>query len=253
MTAAYFRFYADLNEFLPAHKRYCSSPFPVSDGNQTVKHLIEAQGIPHTEVSLILADSNPVGFSHCVSSGERISVYPPFANLDLDEVFRLRGPLPDPPRFLLDNHLGRLARYLRLLGLDALYLNNQLDDAQLADLAYQEQRILLSRDRGLLKRRQVEFGYCLRSMDSYEQLLAVIHRYRLQENIAPWSRCLKCNGQLHDANKDDISERLEPKTRRYFDEFRQCLDCGQVYWQGSHYGRLRSFVSQILDHFPDST
>jgi uncharacterized protein len=146
--------------------------------------------------------------------------------------------------FILDNHLGKLARYLRLLGLDTLYVSDAADDAELAQTAHDEQRILLTRDRGLLKRSKVIYGYCLRTRDSLAQLTAVLHRFQLHEEITPWTRCLRCNGLLRPVAKEAILDRLEPKTRRYFDEFRICEACGQIYWQGSHFAHLQKIVAQ---------
>jgi uncharacterized protein with PIN domain len=246
MDTADFRFYAYLNDFLPASKRHRSNTHPAFDGTQTVKHLIEAQGIPHTEVDLILVDGTAVGFEHQVRPSEQISIYPAFTTLNTAPLLQLRPPPPEPARFLLDNHLGRLARYLRLLGFDTLYFNNRLDDEQLADLSCAEERVLLSRDRGLLKRKQVIHGHCLRTKDPREQLKAVILRYRLAEQIRLWSRCLRCNGDLHRVPKTAVMDRLEPKTKLYFEEFQQCQSCAQVYWQGSHYTQIRAFLEQFF-------
>jgi uncharacterized protein with PIN domain len=246
---AFFRFYAYLNFFLPANKKQETFPYPIFEGNQSVKHLIEAQGIPHTEVDLILADGNVVGFDHIVKAGEYISVYPAFSSLEINQEFSLRPPLPDPIRFLLDNHLGRLARYMRLLGFDTLYFNNQFDDEELSNLSHASQRVLLSRDRGLLKRSQVIYGYCLRSLDSYEQLKSVILRYHLAEKIEPWKRCLRCNGILQPVDKQVIINQLEPKTKRYFHDFQQCKSCGQIYWRGSHTHHLQTFLDRFLNGF----
>ncbi|MFN2135060.1 MAG: Mut7-C RNAse domain-containing protein, partial [Candidatus Promineifilaceae bacterium] len=124
MNSATFRYYGDLNDFLPLHKRQIPFPQSTYDGNQTVKHLIEAHGIPHTEVALILVQGEAVRFDHLVQPGDHISVYPPFTTLEPGFDTLLRPPLPQPARFLLDNHLGRLARYLRLLGFDTLYFHN---------------------------------------------------------------------------------------------------------------------------------
>lgn len=244
--AAIFRFYADLNFFLPAHRRQRNFAVPTYAGDQSVKHLIEALGAPHTEVGLILANSKPIQFGYLVQSGDYISVYPPFTTLEPPESARLRPPLPNPARFLLDNHLGKLARYLRLLGFDTLYFHNSYDDPQLAQLAHREQRILLSRDRGLLKRSEVVYGYCLRTKDSRRQVTAVLHRFRLHDQIKPWTRCLRCNGRLRPVSKQAILHLLEPKTKQYFEEFQQCEACGQVYWRGSHFHRLRDFVDQVM-------
>lgn len=249
MKYAIFRFYADLNFFLPEDRRQRAFAYPVYGGDQSVKHLIEALGVPHTEIALILVDGAAVDFNHIVQSGEQIAVYPPFTSLQLAHEMRLRPPQPDPARFLLDNHLGRLARTLRLLGFDTLYFFDQLDDQALATLSHDTERILLSRDRGLLKRRQVVYGYCLRSTDPYEQLKSVITRYRLADKITPWKRCLRCNGMLQPVAKDLILNRLEPKTKRYFHDFQQCQLCEQIYWRGSHHAELTSFLDQFLSEF----
>ncbi|MFQ5436902.1 MAG: Mut7-C RNAse domain-containing protein [Anaerolineae bacterium] len=242
---ATFRFYADLNDFLPPSRRQRPFPHPTYHGDQSVKHLIEAIGPPHTEVGLILVNGRAISFNYLVQAGDRISVYPPFATIDVSPLCQLRPSLPRPARFILDNHLGRLARTLRLLGFDALYLNDQADDAELAAIAAAEERILLTRDRGLLKRGNVAWGYCLRTRDSREQVTAVLHRFQLHDEIAPWRRCLRCNGLLQPVAKADVLHLLEPKTKLYFEEFRQCQSCGQVYWQGSHVERLRPFVESV--------
>ena len=167
---AYFRFYADLNEFLPAKWRQMTFAYPAYDGSQSVKHLIESIGPPHTEVELILVNGEVVSFDYPVQPGNRISVYPFFTSLNGTPLGQLRPFTPNPAKFLLDNHLGRLARYLRLFGFDTLYFHNQFDDAGLAQIAFEQNRILLSRDRGLLKRSRVIHGCCLRTRDSKEQL-----------------------------------------------------------------------------------
>lgn len=244
MTAT-FRFYADLNHFLPRQRRQIAFEQPTYAGDQSVKHLIESLGVPHTEVELILVNGTAVDFSYLVQPGDRVSVYPALTMLDVPADARLRPPPPNPARFLLDNHLGRLARYLRLLGFNTLYFNNQYNDAELAQITHDQTRILLSRDRGLLKRSQVIFGYCLRTKDSRAQAAAVLHRYQLHDQIEPWTRCLRCNGRLHPVDKASVLHRLEPKTKRFFDEFHICAACGQIYWKGSHYAKLQAFVNDM--------
>ena len=203
--------------------------------------------MPHTEVDLILANEQTQSFSYLVQAGDRIAVYPAFTTLRLNRTVSLRPPPPQPVRFLLDNHLGRLARYLRLLGFDTLYFNNAYDDAQLAELAHNKDCILLSRDRGLLKRSQVIHGYCLRSKDPRQQVADVLHRYQLAAQIKPWRRCLRCNGTLQPVAKEQILHRLEPKTKRYYTDFQICADCEQIYWRGSHFRKLASFVDQMCE------
>ncbi len=247
MNIAYFRFYADLNDFLPPHFRQRTLTCPVYDGRQSVKHLIESIGAPHTEVELILVNGRSIDFNYLVQAGDRVSVYPPFATIDVAPLVQLRPSLSPPYRFLLDNHLGKLTRYLRLLGFDTLYFNDQADDPELANIAHDEKRILLTRDRGLLKRSNVIYGYCLRTRDSQEQLTAVLHRFHLHDQIAPWTRCLRCNGLLESVEKDTIMHRLEPKTKLYFHEFQICRDCQQIYWQGSHSTRLQAIVARAME------
>jgi uncharacterized protein with PIN domain len=213
-------------------------------GPQSVKHLIEALGVPHPEVAAILIDGLPAGFDRQPHPGARIAVYPLFRAIDLDGLPPLRPPLPDPPAFLADNHLGRLARALRLLGFDTAY-DAALDDDRLAELAADERRILLTRDRGLLKRRLVVWGYYLRTTDSREQLFAVRRRFELAGRVEPWRRCLLCNGLLQPVAKAAVLDRLEPKTKLYYDDFQQCEVCRQVYWRGSHYDDLERLVSAI--------
>lgn len=243
MEGVIFRFYGELNDFLPPARRQAAFAYPFT-GPQTVKHLIEALGVPHPEVAAIVADGTPVGFNHRPQPGERVAVYPEFRTLAPDELPALRPPRPDPPAFLADNHLGRLTRYLRLLGFDTAY-DGTLDDAQLAERAADERRVLLTRDRGLLKRRLVVWGYCLRTTDSRAQLADVVRRFDLVGQAEPWRRCLRCNGRLRPVEKSTVLDRLEPKTKLYYDAFQQCEDCGQVYWRGSHVADLEQIVATV--------
>jgi hypothetical protein len=142
--------------------------------------------------------------------------------------------------------LGRLTSYLRLLGFDALY-QSRYDDVELAEIAHDEKRILLTRDRGLLKRRLVTYGYCVRSRDPREQLGAVLGRFGLWSQIQPWRRCLRCNFPLQAVAKEEIEHRLELRTRKYYDEFHICYECDQLYWKGSHYVRMQRFLDSFLD------
>ncbi len=246
MNEAQFRFYADLNDFLPPRLRQRTFLYPVNNGSQSVKHLIEALGVPHTDVELILANGRSIDFHYLVQAGDRISIYPPFTTIDVSPIVRLRPVLVPPHRFILDNHLGKLARYLRLMGLDTLYWSNHVDDAELARIAHEEQRIMLTRDRGLLKRSNIVYGYCLRTRVPEQQFIAVLKRFQLRNELAPWTRCLRCNGFMDPVDKETILDRLEHKTRLYFEEFHMCRDCEQIYWQGSHYPRLQALIDRVL-------
>lgn len=244
MTTAIFRFYAELNDLLPVKKRFSDQEIEFS-GRQTVKHLIESQGIPHTEVDLILANSQSVGFDYIPLEGELISVYPVFESFDVSEVNRLRPKPLREPKFILDGHLGRLASYLRMLGFDSSY-RNDFNDEELAEISVVEKRILLTRDRGLLKRDKVTHGFLIKTRDPKEQLLSVVRRFDLTSLIHPFSRCIACNGVLELVEKDKVAEQLEPKTKKYFDKFKCCSICHKIYWAGSHHERMVKLIDWII-------
>jgi hypothetical protein len=203
-------------------------------------------GVPHGEVDLILVDGRSVGFDHIVDDGQRISVYPVFEALDVGQVTRLRPRPLRETRFVLDTHLGQLARYLRLLGFDTLY-RNDYEDPELAEIARDDGRLLLTKDRGLLKRKIVSRGYCVRETDPVLQLQEVVSRLDLRGQFEPFKRCLRCNGLIEAVAKAAVVDELPADTRRYYDEFRRCTACGRVYWKGSHYERMRKFLALTLD------
>lgn len=234
------RFYADLGHFLPYARRGVTFDHPLS-GRTSIKDLVEALGVPHTEIDLLLVNGDSVGFDHIVRDGDRISVYPPFASFDISGLSRVRVN-PPAPRFVLDVHLGKLAVYLRLLGFDTLLPENH-DDAHLARIAQTQDRILLTRDRGLLKRAAVKYGFCPRSTSSRRQLAEVLRRYDLFDRMAPFTRCPRCNGVLQPVEKAAVWDRLLPGTREHHDRFWVCADCGQLYWRGAHFQRLLALVA----------
>jgi len=231
--SATFYFVGALNDFLPPGWRGEAVPCQFNPG-QSVKHLVESFGIPHTEMAAILVDGSPVDFSYLVKDGDQVQVYPITSD----------SPTGDP-RFILDNHLGRLAVYLRMLGFDSLY-RNDFQDEELAHLASEQDRILLTRDRRLLMRNQVTHGYCLRSKVPHEQLAEVVSRYDLSSRASPFRRCMRCNGLLQPVKKEMVEDRLQPLTRLYFDDFHMCSDCRQVYWKGSHYEHMQRLIEQVI-------
>ncbi len=237
------RFYAELNDFLPPYRRQVAFVQPLS-GRTSVKDLVEGLGVPHTEVDLILVNGEPVDFAYIVQDGDRISVYPVFESIDISPLTRLRPRPLRVPRFVLDVHLGKLAVYLRMLGFDTLY-GNDYDDATLARLAADQRRILLTRDRGLLRRSVVTHGYYVRATVPRQQLVEVIRRFDLLGSIAPFRRCMRCNGLLAPVAKQDVIDQLPPRTRRSYDEFYRCRECTRVYWKGSHFLRMQQFIDQL--------
>lgn len=251
MSQCSIRFYEELNDFLPLERRKVDFSHEFQR-RASIKDLIEALGVPHTEVDLILVNGASVDFSYIVRDGDRISVYPMFEAFDIQTVSRVRPQPLRVIRFVLDVHLGKLARYLRLLGFDTLY-RNDYDDAELARLASAEQRILLTRDRDLLKRALVTHGFFVRATDPRRQIEEVLDRLDLYRAIQPFLRCARCNGLLAAASKHQVWERLAPKTRLYIEAFWTCGQCGQVYWEGSHLPHIRRFIETLHAHARDGT
>jgi hypothetical protein len=244
MAIAQLRFYEELNDFLPVDRK--KNPFDHTfRGRVSVKDLVESLGVPHTEIDLILVNGQSVSFSYLVQDGDRISVYPVFEALDISPVLRLRPKPLRVTRFVADIHLGKLARHLRMLGFDTLYRNDYHDD-ELAQISSSQGRILLTRDCGLLKRNEVTHGYWIRSNRPVAQLQEVVRRFDLVGSMTPFSRCLKCNGDLSSVDKDQVTARLEEETREVFSEFRTCRICGRIYWQGSHYQRMQNLIDRLF-------
>ena len=245
MPQAFFRFYSSLNDFLPPEWRQIKFLRKIKDRG-SIKDAIEALGVPHPEIDLILVNGESVGFDYLVQEGDHISVYPQFTSLEVGDVSLVRPEPLDEPRFVLDVHLGKLATYLRLLGFDALY-RNDYDDDELAQISSEEQRILLTQDRGLLKRSKVIYGYSVRSDNPEEQTAEVLQRFNLNDAIAPLQRCPRCNGELVSVEKAAIEDQLPYYTRLSYDEFSQCQRCQQVYWKGAHYTRLQGLLERVTE------
>ena len=245
MKKAYFRFYAELNDLLPLPRR--GESFICSfETAESVKDAIEAIGIPHTEVDLILANSEPAAFSYLLRDRDRISVYPVFRRIRVSPEARLQPRSEGDIRFVLDTHLGKLAAYLRMLGFDSLY-RNDCQDAELAHISASQQRTLLSRDRGLLKRSVVTRGYLVREAYPREQLMEVVRRFDLSRSMVPFRRCLHCNAPLRPVANEIVKGRLPPQTRHQYDRFQLCPECGRVYWKGSHYQRMKALIERLID------
>ncbi|MGR9052502.1 MAG: Mut7-C RNAse domain-containing protein [Gammaproteobacteria bacterium] len=247
MRTLYLRFYEELNDFLPPERRKVEFSHTIMR-KASVKDVIESLGVPHTEVELILVNGESVDFSYCVENRDRISVFPMFESLDIGPVLKLRDKPLRTPRFVLDSNLGRLARYLRLLGFDCLYRNDYAD-AEVAEIGASCHRIVLTRDRTLLRRKIITHGYFVRAVEPKEQVREVLRRLDLYRAVAPFSRCIRCNGELSPVDKEAIVHRLEPLTKKYYRDFKICKDCGRIYWQGSHYGK----ASRLLEAFGEQS
>lgn len=237
------RFYEELNDFLPQEKRKIAFVFQFKQAG-SVKDVIESLGVPHTEIDLILANGKSVDFQYMVQGGDQISVYPMFELLDISPLVRLRPKPLRESRFVLDTHLGRLSAYLRMLGFDSLY-RNDYDDPTLANISAQEDRILLTCDRQLLMRKQVTHGYYVRARQPREQLLEVLTHFDLFNALKPFTRCLHCNAGIHPVAKQNIQQQLQPRTKKHYNQFWQCENCKKIYWQGSHYLRMKQMIDEL--------
>ncbi|MEW2081755.1 Mut7-C RNAse domain-containing protein [Streptomyces sp. NPDC005283] len=227
----------ELRLFVPLERREGRTTL-VTDGSSTLGHAIESLGVPLTEAGRLLVDGRQVSVSHIPRAGESVEVR------GVERPQQVPGA---PLRFLLDVHLGTLARRLRLLGVDAAYENEDIGDPALAALSAKERRVLLSRDRGLLRRREIWAGAYIYSDRPDDQLRDVLERFA--PALAPWTRCTACNGRLTDADKESVQEHLEQGTQRSYDVFAQCTACERVYWRGAHHARLEAIVEDALREF----
>jgi hypothetical protein len=246
---ATFRFYAQLNDFLPASLRHGRFAHPLRS-TASVKDVIEALGVPHPEVDVITVNGEAADFTRRIRDGDHVCVYPVFRTLDLGGLRRAGTDPPRPVRFALDVHLRKLASLLRLAGFDAVLLT---DDAELAERSAAEGRVALTRDVGLLKRSIVQHGRWIRHTDPELQLVEVLDRFDLACEMTPFVRCMECNTLLVPVDVDAIAERLPAGTRECFTEFHRCPGCDRIYWRGSHYDRLLRLLERARTRLAKSS
>ncbi|RZA33010.1 MAG: twitching motility protein PilT [Lysobacteraceae bacterium] len=243
MVTATFRFYDSLGDFLPRERR--GRMFSTACARDaTTKHMIEALGVPHTEVALLLVNGEPSGFERPLREGDRVAVYPAFGQLALRPLQCLRAWPDGRLRFVADAHLGGLARLLRMAGYDTLYDNGYHDD-EIERIAREEGRVLLTRDRALLMRRSVELGCYPHALDPPAQLRELFVRLRLGAGMRPFSLCLHCNAPLRPVVKAEVLDRLPPRVAASHDQFTTCDQCGRVYWKGSHHARMQGLLEDV--------
>ncbi|HLP71954.1 MAG TPA: Mut7-C RNAse domain-containing protein [Bacteroidales bacterium] len=243
MNKAWFRFYEELNDFLPSSRRKQEFMFEF-ENDPSVKDVIESLGVPHPEVDLILINGGSADFSRKLQHGDRVSVYPVFESLDISDVQHLRPAPLRETKFILDVHLGKLARYLRLSGFDSEY-DPGLKDNVIISRSLSGKRIILTRDKMLLKNRRVTHGYFVRSANPHVQIEEVVRRFDLASQMKAFTRCLECNVRVEDVSKEHIIDRLPEKTRTFYDRFWICPSCKRIYWEGSHYERMKEFVEKL--------
>ena len=233
-------FHGDLGFFLRSKSAHLERRL---SERTSVKDIIEACGVPHPEVDLILVDGQATGFERVVAQDAVVDVH----GID-PERFTLfpenRLQVHNIRKFVADGHLGKLVRDLRLLGIDVTY-DRDAQDPALVKISSGQDRALLTRDRRLLMHSAIRHGCYLRSQNPLEQTIQVMNRFDLSANLAPFSRCLRCNALLEPADKQKIIHQLEPLTKVYYNEFRRCPECSQVYWSGSHFEKLQKRIQMI--------
>lgn len=244
---AHFQMHGELNDFLSSTRR--GQRFDLRfQGRPSTKDTIESLNIPHPEVGLILIDGAPVGFDHHLRDGALVDVHPARDVPAVEGAPALRPPSPTPPRFILDVHLKKLARDLRLLGLDSVYAHVAIsEDAEIAERAAREDRILLTRDIGLLKRRIVHHGRWVRATQPDRQIREIMTCFKLGEHLAPFTRCLVCNDMITQATPEEIAGRVPDTILAALDEFHRCVGCERVYWAGSHHDKLVARVEALTN------
>ena len=243
-TIATFRFYEELNDFLAPERR--GREFACRCARAaTAKHMIEALGVPHTEVELVLVNGESVGFERALGDGDRVAVYPKFEAFDVTPLLRVRERALRETRFVADAHLGGLAHLLRMTGFDTLYDNHFRDD-EMERIAVAQRRIVLTRDRELLKRRGVTHGCYLRALRNEAQLREVFDRLDLAGSAQPLTRCLSCNGPLRAIDKAQVAPRLPSGVCERYERFTTCDGCARIFWEGTHWRRMRARVDALL-------
>lgn len=240
------RFYAELNDFLPENlqKRVFTVNYHLQ---QTIKDLIESLNVPHIAVDLILVNSKPVDFNYIVQPNDYISVYPEIETFNIDKINKLRKEPLRNTKFIVDVNLGQLAKNLRFLGFDSKYRNDYKDE-KVVEISNREKRLILTRDIGLLKRNNVKRGYWVRNLNPDQQTTEILRKFDLFGDIKPFKYCSACNGKIEAIDKSRIIDRLEPKTKKYYQQFYICKKCKKIYWKGSHFRKLEKKISAFSNN-----
>ena len=237
------RFYEELNDFLPKEQRKKDFEYHFS-GNPSIKDAIEAIGVPHPEIDLILVNGISVDFQYNIQPSDRVSVYPVFELLDISPINHLR---PEPlrnPKFILDVNLGKLAAKLRMIGFNSLYQNTYSDE-EIINIASKETRIILTRDQGLLKNKNVTRGYWVRNTSPKKQCEEIIQKFDLYSKLKPFTICMACNGDIKTIEKKTVIDLIPERVKSYFEKFYQCEGCKRIYWKGSHYIKMQKEIESL--------
>ena len=249
MPKGIFRFYEELNDFLPKHRRKTTFEAEFK-GKRSIKDMIEALGVHHTEVDLILVNGISVDFNYILQNEDRVSVYPVFESLNISEVTLLRKIPLRRHKYLADINLGNIVKYMRVLGFD-VYYDSLLSTRKIIEISKRENRVILTNSRKLLKFKDVTHGIFIRPGTTTEQIRQIIDYLDIKDNIKPFSRCLRCNTLLKSVLKEKILDRIPPKTKEFCNKYVQCQSCDKIYWKGTHFINMKKVVRQILDQ-PES-
>jgi uncharacterized protein with PIN domain len=239
-----FRAYGTLNDFIPAglKQKTFSLAFKTPI---TVGEVAESIGIPLSEIKLVLVNSETVDYSKRLKENDFISLYPAFEQINISPVSGAMGRDKEFPSFILDAHLGKLAKYLRMLGFDTLYQNNYID-RQIIDIAADEGRMILTRDKILLKSKEAQQGYYVRAIEKHEQLKEIVGKFGLAGKFRSFTRCMMCNAEMEKKSKVEVLDKIDAGTARIFSEFLYCPGCDKVFWKGSHFERKEKLILSLL-------
>lgn len=238
-----FRFYEELNDYLPKELRKVWFEYSFPDGSN-LKNAILSMGVPPEKIDLILVNQQSKGFDYLLHDGDQISVFPTFELFNISGISQIREKPLQNPKFICDVHLGRLCKYLRMLGWDTLY-SNQYTPEEMVAISRQENRIILSRNYKLTRDREVTHSYWIRSANPLEQISDLTDKLDLTTGADQLTRCLNCNDKLLAIEKQEILERLQPLTMKYHTEFLWCATCNQIYWKGTHFENMLKFIHQL--------
>ena len=244
MPKAIFRFYEELNDLLPKHRQKTDSEVEF-EGKRSVKDMIEALGVPHTEVDLILVNSESVNFSYIIKDADRISVYPVLESLNIENVTRLRPSPLRKTRFVADINLGDIVKYMRALGLD-VFFDPSLSPLEIIAISKNKNRIILTKSKNLLKYKDVSHGILIRPESTTKQIACIIEYLDIKDRIKSFTRCLLCNSPLENISKKEIEDRIPPRTKEFCDGYVYCRKCDKIYWKGTHYIKMKNMIHEIL-------
>ena len=244
MSEAIFRFYEELNDFLPKRRRKTDFQVDFKE-RRSVKDMIEALGVPHTEIDLILVNGKSVDFAYVLQNGDRVSVYPVFESLNIENVTRLRKVPLRKTKFIADIHLGDIVKYMRALGFDVCF-DPSLSTRNIIEISKGENRIILTKSKKLVKFKEVTHAIFIRPGTVTEQIKRILDYLDIKDSIKPFSRCLRCNSVLKSVSKESIADRIPSKTKEFCDEYTCCQFCDKIYWKGTHFIKMNKTIDHIL-------